>query len=263
MNYESLISPYPSAFMPTKQPPKEPKHLTAPLRVTSSEAAIITAMHRSESTSRTDLARLTGWSRPKVTAEVARLIHRGILVEVGEGDSNGGRWPRLLKFNGPLGCIVGVDIGATSVDIAVTDLNARVLARDSAPADVRDEPTVLLSQVKDRIPKTLSRAAIQPEHVLGIGGGVPGLVDFANGLLVAPPLMPAWEGFSIRGFFHAIFPAALVMVDNDVNIMASAINSWPRSVKPCCAGRPRWRPAIWSPTTRPWAPKRASRARFI
>jgi glucokinase-like ROK family protein len=206
--------------MPTKKPPKEPKHLTAPLRVTTSEAAIIAAFRQFESISRTDIARLTGWSRPKVTAEVARLIHRGILVEVGEGNSQGGRRPRLLKFNGRLGCIVGVDIGATSVDIAVADLNARVLARDSAPADVRDEPTVLLSQVKDRILKMLSRAVIQPKHVLGIGIGVPGPVDFANGVLVAPPLMPAWEGFSIRGFFHAIFPAAFVMVDNDVNIMA-------------------------------------------
>jgi glucokinase-like ROK family protein len=161
-----------------------------------------------------------GWSRPKVTAEVARLIHRGILVEIGEGNSQGGRRPRLLKFNGLLGYIVGIDVGATSLDIAVADLNACVLARDSGPADVRDEPALLLGQVKDRILKMLSRAGIQPRQVLGIGIGVPGPVDFAHGVLVAPPLMPAWEGFAIRGFFQATFPSACVMVDNDVNIMA-------------------------------------------
>ena len=206
--------------MPTPKPPKAPRHLSAPLPVTSSEAAIITAVHRSESISRTDLVRLTGWSRPKVTAEVTRLIHRGILVEVGEGDSQGGRRPRLLKFNERLGYIIGVDIGATSLDLAVADLNTRVLARECGAADVRDEPIALLGQVKDRLLSMLSHAGIQPQQILGIGIGVPGPVDFASGLLVAPPLMPAWEGFSIRDFFHTTFPAACIMVDNDVNIMA-------------------------------------------
>jgi predicted NBD/HSP70 family sugar kinase len=49
---------------------------------------------------------------------------------------------------------------------------------------------------------------------------VPGPVDFAKGVLVAPPLMPAWENLPIRGFFHRIFPNAVVSIDNDVNIMA-------------------------------------------
>ena len=62
--------------------------------------------------------------------------------------------------------------------------------------------------------------AHSPEQVLGIGVGVPGPVDFIKGVLVAPPLMPAWEGFSIRGYFHATFPSAFVAVDNDVNLMA-------------------------------------------
>ncbi len=203
--------------MPTQKPQK---YLAAPLSVTPAEAAIIQALRQSESISRTDLSRQTNWSRPKITAEVSRLIHRGILVEVGEGNSDGGRRPRLLKLNRLLGYVVGLDVGATSIDLAVADLNAHVLSRDSGPADVREEPTVLMGQIRDRILKMLARAGLQPKQVLGIGIGVPGPVDFANGVLVAPPLMPAWEGFSIRDFFHATFPAACVMVDNDVNIMA-------------------------------------------
>jgi glucokinase-like ROK family protein len=55
---------------------------------------------------------------------------------------------------------------------------------------------------------------------MGIGVGVPGPVDFARGVLVAPPLMPEWENFGIREFFKQTFPSAYVVVDNDVNIMA-------------------------------------------
>ena len=195
-------------------------HPIAPLIVSAHEAQVIAALRKYEAVSRTDIARLTGWSRPKVTSEVGKLIKRGVLMEVGEGDSQGGRRPRLLKFNNVLGYIVGVDIGATSVDIALADLNAQVLARDCGPADVRDEPLTLLGDVKQRILTLLSKRNIRPEQVLGVGVGVPGPVDFAKGVLVAPPLMPAWEGFSIRGYFHAAFPSSFVAVDNDVNIMA-------------------------------------------
>jgi glucokinase-like ROK family protein len=192
----------------------------APLIVSAHEAQIIAALRRHEAISRTDIARLTGWSRPKVTAEVDKLAKRGVLIESGEGVSQGGRRPRLLKFNHQLGYIIGVDIGATSMDLAVADLNAQVFARDCGPADVRDEPLVLLSEVKRRVLTLLAKRDIRPERILGVGVGVPGPVDFLKGILVAPPLMPAWEGFSIRGYFHPIFPSAFVAVDNDVNIMA-------------------------------------------
>jgi glucokinase-like ROK family protein len=193
---------------------------TAPLIVSAHEAQIIAALRKHDTISRTDIARLTGWSRPKVTTEVGKLAKRGIVIESGEGASQGGRRPRLLKFNHQLGYIVGVDIGATSMDLAVADLNARVLAHDCGPADVRDEPLGLLGEVKQRALALLAKHDIRPEQVLGVGVGVPGPVDFLKGILVAPPLMPAWEGFSIRGYFHAVFPSAFIAVDNDVNIMA-------------------------------------------
>ncbi len=193
---------------------------TAPLIVSTHEAQIIAALRRHDTISRTDIARLTGWSRPKVTTEVGQLAKRGILIESGEGESQGGRRPRLLRFNHHLGYIVGLDIGATSLDVAIADLNAQVLARDSGPADVRDEPLVLLGEVKRRVLALLAKRNVRPEQVLGVGMGVPGPVDYLKGILVAPPLMPAWEGFSIRGYFHAVFPSAFVAVDNDVNLMA-------------------------------------------
>ncbi len=61
---------------------------------------------------------------------------------------------------------------------------------------------------------------VSPNQILGIGIGVPGPVDFARGVLVAPPLMPEWENFPIRDFFKKTFVSAFVVVDNDVNIMA-------------------------------------------
>ena len=58
------------------------------------------------------------------------------------------------------------------------------------------------------------------EQVLAIGIGVPGPVKFDEGVLVAPPLMPAWESFPIKTFMRQQFTTANVAVDNDVNVMA-------------------------------------------
>ena len=108
--------------------------------------------------------------------------------------------PHLLKLNNELGYVVGVDIGATSVDLALADLNAQVLLRSTAAADVRGEPSPLLGEVKRRVFEMLRRQGLRPEQVVGVGVGVPGPVDFAHATLVAPPLMPAWENFPIRDF---------------------------------------------------------------
>ncbi|GLV48875.1 hypothetical protein TJA_19780 [Thermus sp. LT1-2-5] len=49
--------------------------------------------------------------------------------------------------------------------------------------------------------------------------GVPGPVEFKSGLLINPPIMPGWEGFSIKEYLWETFPCP-VFVDNDVNVMA-------------------------------------------
>lgn len=184
------------------------------------EAQVVDALRRQTAVSRTDISRLTNWSRPKVTSVVDKMIDRGFLMEVGEGDSQGGRRPTMLRLNNRLGYLIGVDIGATSMDLMLADLNAQALMRDSGLADVRSNPDVLLGEVKKRLLKMVHQQSLVPEQILGIGIGVPGPVDFASGTLVAPPLMPTWENFSIRDFFQQAFPQASVWVDNDVNVMA-------------------------------------------
>ena len=64
--------------------------------------------------SRTALAEMLGVSRASITAVVGHLVDAGVLEEVGQGRSEGGRPPMLLDVNSELGYIVGVDIGATS-----------------------------------------------------------------------------------------------------------------------------------------------------
>src|SRR3954464_12527016 len=109
--------------MPAKKAAKEPVYLPALPPISAQEAQVIRVLRSRPAVSRTDIARLTHWSRPKVTTVVDKLIGRGFLQEGGEGDSEGGRRPSLLRFHNDLGYLIGVDIGATSIDLVLADLN--------------------------------------------------------------------------------------------------------------------------------------------
>jgi len=196
------------------------KYLKAPVMLSKSEAEVVRALRGNGQTSRVDIAHMTGWSRAKTSQVVNALIEKGYLVQVGEGISKGGRKPRLLSFNKQLGYIIGIDIGATSLEIALADINGSILRRVSEPADVRLPPEELLGRCSMLILELTVAHGIRPEQILGIGVGVPGPVDFTRGVLVAPPLMPDWENYPIRNFFKETFLSAFVVVDNDVNIMA-------------------------------------------
>jgi glucokinase-like ROK family protein len=199
---------------------KKRSRVTAPILVNSAEVEVIRALRRQERISRTEISRITGWSKAKASQEIRSLVNKGYLVEFGEGASQGGRKPRLLRMNNQLGYIVGIDIGATSLDIALADVTGLILERRSEPTDVHLSPETVLGRCSELLLELIQVQAVNPAHILGIGVGVPGPVDFARGVLVAPPLMPEWENFSIRDFFKKTFISAFVVVDNDVNIMA-------------------------------------------
>ena len=193
---------------------------TAPILVNTAEVEVMRALRRQGRISRTEISNITGWSKAKASQEIRSLVDKGYLVEVGEGVSQGGRKPRILRINNQLGYIVGVDIGATSVDIALADVTGLILQRKSEPTDVKFSPETVLGRCSELIFELTQAQGITPAQILGIGVGVPGPVDFARGVLVAPPLMPEWENFLIRDFLKKAFPSAFVVVDNDVNIMA-------------------------------------------
>lgn len=193
---------------------------TKSIKLTSSEADVIRLLREHGKLSRSELAKILGYSRASMTTFVSNLIEQGILMQVGEGVSKGGRRPLTLDINGDFGYVVGYDIGATSMDIAISNFRGDILAYRGAPANVRDGATVLLGHCAKIAQVLLAELNANVEQVVSVGVGVPGPVEFARGILIAPPLMPTWENFEIKKFVNQTFPQATVVVDNDVNVMA-------------------------------------------
>jgi glucokinase-like ROK family protein len=158
-------------------------------------------------------------SRGKISTEIGRLIEAGLLAEEGFAESEGGRRSSLLGIPYSAGLIAAIDIGATSINVALTTLGSELLARRSEPTDVRNGPQPVIDRVKTLLAELLDEQLVRPHNVLALGVGVPGPVEQASGRLTVPPIMPGWDGFRMREAFAGQY-AAPVFVDNDANIMA-------------------------------------------
>jgi glucokinase-like ROK family protein len=166
--------------------------------------------------SRAELGEAVDLSKSKVAIELDRLAALGFVETAGLAESRGGRRSHVVALSSNLR-FMGIDIGATSIDVAITDGELRLLAHVSAPADVRDGPNAVLDQVLELVGKARSDGAAPDVH--GVGVGVPGPVSQLEGAPVVPPIMPGWNHFPVRDVLGAALGAP-VLVDNDVNIMA-------------------------------------------
>ena len=175
--------------------------------------------------SRADLARRTGLSRSSISAIVSDLFATGLVRETGAGDSSGGRRPILLGFDENAWAIVGVDMGATHVAVALTDLRAEVKAWRSESCNVREDPEGALRLICELIDSALAEAAVDREQILGIGVAAPSPVGPNGPSDLSPVFVPRWRGLSPIEHLESVYgvPAAM---DNDANLGALAEQWW-------------------------------------
>jgi len=192
------------------------------------------------SRSRSELVTRTGLGRAIVAQRVGELIERGLVAEGDVGPSTGGRPPRQLTFRADAGHVLVADLGATSIDVAITTLDGRILGHHDEPSRIEAGPDVCLDRVDVLFDALRQTTQAIPGRLWGIGIAVPGPVEFETGRPISPPIMPGWDGYPIRERFSARFDAP-VWVDNDVNVLA--LGEWrseERRVGKEC--RSRWSP---------------------
>jgi glucokinase len=168
---------------------------------------------------RAELALTTGLARSTVASRIDALIASGLVGPAGEATSSGGRPPSRFAFKPAARAVLAVDVGATHVIIAVTDLGGNILSERRLAQDVAEGPEAVLGRVVTEATSLLAETGRTAGDLAGVGIGLPGPVEHATGMPVKPPIMPGWDGFDVVSHVQRSFPVP-VLVDNDVNIMA-------------------------------------------
>ena len=125
----------------------------------------------------------TGLSPATVTKVVKKLHKLGIIQEIGSAKSSGGRRASLLKFDPTAFCIIALDYSSKTV--ALADLDANII--NSLKIDFTDtkSPKNTLEKLAIKITKLMKDAKIPKKKIIGVGMSLPGVIDFAEGFLVA------------------------------------------------------------------------------
>ncbi|WP_336853565.1 ROK family protein [Sinomonas albida] len=179
---------------------------------------IVNLVRAGEATTRPEIGRLTGLGRGVVTQRVDQAIQMGFLEDGEFGPSSGGRAPRTLRFKADQGLIVVCALGALHLRVGVSYLAGDVVDQVHQDWDIARGPEETLAAVTDLVDTVLDRLEA-PRPVWAVVVGLPGPVDFTTGRPVAPPIMPGWNDFDVRGYFQQRFEAP-VWVDNDANLLA-------------------------------------------
>jgi len=94
---------------------------------------------------------------------------------------------------------IGVDIGGTSIKGAAITDKGEILDRFSLKMDRLAEPEITYGKMCDVIEKFLLDKPYR-NKIVGIGLGVPGILNRAEGIVKSSPNMPKWINFKITDF---------------------------------------------------------------
>ncbi len=186
---------------------------------------VLRLIWRERRISRAEIARRANLSRSTVSEIVTTLLRTGLIAEVGTGPSIGGRRPIMLHFKDDACCILGVEMGATHVAVALTDLRGRVLAWEHRSHPVRSDPEGTRALIIELGEASMARGKGPRSRLVGLGVAVPSPVDPRHPLALSEVVLPEWGGHSGLEALGEHFRVP-VLVDNDANLGALAEHWW-------------------------------------
>jgi glucokinase-like ROK family protein len=180
-------------------------------------ALVLAAVRDGGLRTRPELVRELGLGRNVVTQRVGHLLDIGLLEEGRLAPSTGGRPSRELRFRAEAGCLLVAELGATDLQVGLSDLAGNLLEQRVERCDVAAGPERTLGRLEHLFDELLA-AHPTGTQLWGVGLGVPGPVEFSQGRPIAPPIMPGWDAYPVRDRLSSRYRAP-AWIDNDVNVM--------------------------------------------
>jgi N-acetylglucosamine repressor len=172
----------------------------------------INAIRAHELISRAEMSKEIGLAQSTITKIINPLIQDGLILEVGDGTSTGGRKPINLKFNNDFGFILSVKIEASKLIVSLCNLEPAIIS--SSVTDYKlgisyeELFPILVSELKQMI----------KERVFAIGITISGIVDDDHGILISSTLL-GWSNVHLRDDLKREFGIG-IFIENDVNAFA-------------------------------------------
>ena len=179
---------------------------------------IINLLRESSPLYKAEIARSCNLSLPTVMKITDEFIENNLVREIGVAKSTGGKPPTLLEFISTAKYIVGVDVGTTNISVIIMDLAANIVTKTQQKTDPEHNFEHVMEQIVSLVTEGIDSSGVPREKLLGIGIGVPGLINSDTGEIVFSPDL-GWKRLDM----HKTLQSRLglpVFIDNVTRAMA-------------------------------------------
>jgi len=165
----------------------------------------------------TDLGKYVKLSTPKIISLLNELKNEGLIEELGQGNSSGGRRPNLYGNKEDAFYIVGISINIYKTSVSIFNAkNQRITDDQILPLAISHE-TSIIDPIVEFTENIIQEKQLPREKILGIGIEMPGMVDSETGInktyMVSD--LPVAEVFSSKFGLE-------VLIENDAKTRAFA-----------------------------------------
>ncbi|MGN9845916.1 ROK family protein [Nonomuraea sp. H19] len=179
------------------------------------ERRLLDRLHDHGPASRADLAKVTGLSKPTVSAALAGLEEDGLVHLVGEVSGRPGPVTSLYDMNAGSAHVAGIDIGRDWNRVAVADLRGAFVGRKDGRNDARNTAD-LARHVRELAHAAAAEAGLQWSAITCAVAGTPGVYDPVAGRLDFAYNLP---GADLVQHLRSALESDLV-IENDINLAA-------------------------------------------
>ena len=198
--------------------PTRPSGGTPRLLRAHNERAVLEHLRAAGSSSRPDLARIAGLSKPTVSQALANLEAVGLVRPVGPASPSLGRTAMLYEVDPTAGYVVGIDVGQAWIRVAAADLSGEIVARRDERNRARGA-SALVKGVATVAHDVVAAAGLTWKRVAHTVVGGPGVFDPESDRLRHAPNVPGWSRPGVMSQLREALPPT-VALDNDANLAA-------------------------------------------
>jgi glucokinase-like ROK family protein len=177
---------------------------------------VLNTIYKEKPISRAGIAKFTGLNKSTVSALVDELLSEGLILEIGIGESQGGRKPINLSINKEVGSVIGIDLGVNYILSILTNFAGDIIwEKRIIIKNMMNSPQQKIDDLFNLIQETIEHAPPTSRGIIGLGIGVPGIVNYDHGyVLSAPNLM--WENIKLKEIVEDRFQIP-TLIDNEAN----------------------------------------------
>ena len=179
---------------------------------------ILKIVRTAETLSRADIAKTSGLSAPTVSRIIEDLLAEGLVREVGEGESQGGRPPTLLKFSDQRNFIIGLDLGTTNIYGVLSDFDAKIVAEVRTPTRIEEGFADVMTRTAGVIAELIAEPSVANKRIYGIGMAVAGLINRKRNIVEFSPDFH-WHNVDVVESLSRVHPYPII-IDNVTRVMA-------------------------------------------